>query len=60
MKRSLTQRILGGVCGGIAEAYDVNVWMVRAAFVLTFIPGVPLYMALWVLLPTEDPTRSRG
>jgi phage shock protein PspC (stress-responsive transcriptional regulator) len=47
-------RILGGVCSGLAEGFHVDVLWVRVAFVvLTFINGVGvlLYLVLWVLMP---------
>jgi len=49
-----TDRILGGVCSGLAEGFHVEVLWVRVAFVvLTFINGVGLllYVVLWVLMP---------
>jgi phage shock protein C len=49
-----TDRILGGVCSGLAEGFRVEVLWVRLAFVvLTFINGVGLllYVVLWVLMP---------
>ncbi|NLV78825.1 MAG: PspC domain-containing protein [Rhodococcus sp.] len=53
--RSQTQRMLGGVCGGIAEYFGVDVNIVRAAaIVATFVTGgtaILLYLALWMLLP---------
>src|SRR5882672_9302595 len=48
------ERILGGVCSGLAEGFHVEVLWVRLAFVvLTFINGVGLllYVVLWVLMP---------
>ena len=47
-------RILGGVCSGLAEGFHVEVLWVRLAFVvLAFINGVGLllYVVLWVLMP---------
>ncbi|MFD3812837.1 PspC domain-containing protein [Rhodococcus sp. NPDC058639] len=53
--RSSSQRMLGGVCGGFAEYFDVDVNLVRAGAVLAaFVTGgtaVLLYLALWMLLP---------
>ena len=47
-------RILGGVCSGLAEGFHVEILWVRLAFVvLAFINGVGvlLYVVLWVLMP---------
>ncbi len=48
--------MLGGVCAGIAAAYDIDVLLVRLAFVavmLLFGVGIALYVALWLLLPAS-------
>jgi phage shock protein PspC (stress-responsive transcriptional regulator) len=53
--RSTSQRMLGGVCGGIADYFDIDVNIVRAGAVLTALvtggTAVLLYLALWMLLP---------
>jgi phage shock protein C len=51
------QRILGGVCGGVAARLGANVTLVRLLLLLAFIlPGIGwvLYVALWALLPWQD------
>ena len=51
-----SDRILGGVCSGLAEGFHVEVLWVRVAFVLlAFINGVGvlLYVVLWVLMPEK-------
>jgi phage shock protein PspC (stress-responsive transcriptional regulator) len=58
LRRSRTQRILGGVCGGIAERLGWNPWLVRLLFLvltpLPFFPGIPVYLILWILLPPAE------
>jgi phage shock protein PspC (stress-responsive transcriptional regulator) len=53
--RSTSQRMLGGVCGGIADYFSIDVNIVRAAAVVaSFITGgtaILLYLALWILIP---------
>ncbi|WP_016693044.1 PspC domain-containing protein [Rhodococcus rhodochrous] len=53
--RSSSQRMLGGVCAGLAEYFNVDLNLVRAGAVLTaFVTGgtaVLLYLALWMLIP---------
>ena len=48
-------RILGGVCGGIAEYMDVDPTVVRVGYaVLTLFTafyGVLLYPVLWIIIP---------
>ena len=58
-----SDRILGGVCSGLAEGLHVEVLWVRLVFVvLTFLNGVGflLYVVLWVLMPERAGTRPSG
>jgi phage shock protein PspC (stress-responsive transcriptional regulator) len=57
-----SNRILGGVCSGLAEGFHVDVLWVRLVFVvLAFVQGlgVLLYVVLWVLMP-ERTDRPAG
>jgi len=55
MHRSRKDRMLGGVAGGLAESLDVDVTLLRIAFVaLTVLGGgigIPLYIAAWIVAP---------
>ena len=56
LRRSRTDRWLGGVCGGLALATGVESWVWRLMFVLftlTFGFGVVLYLLLWIFVPEE-------
>lgn len=57
LTRSLTDRVLGGVCGGIAGLIGINAWWVRAAFAalgaFTLGTGALIYLALWLLIPPQ-------
>jgi phage shock protein C len=58
-----SDRILGGVCAGLAEGFHVEALWVRLAFViLTFLNGVGLllYIVLWVLMPERAESRPPG
>jgi len=54
--RSEDDRILGGVCGGLAEVYDLDPTLVRlVALVLIFSGVSPLiYLIAWLIVPTES------
>ncbi len=55
--RSEEDKVLGGVCGGIAEEYDLDPSLVRLAtlvIVLTAGIGLPLYLAAWLIVPPES------
>lgn len=60
--RSTTDRMLGGVCGGLAEALGVDVALLRIAFVVLTLLGAGalavLYVAIWVLAPEGAPTAA--
>jgi phage shock protein PspC (stress-responsive transcriptional regulator) len=55
LRRSGTDKMLGGVCGGLAEYSGIDPLLWRVGFVaLTFMgPGIFIYLLLWVLM---DPT----
>ena len=54
MYRSFTDRVLGGVCGGMGALLPLNPWWFRAIFlilgVITTGAFALLYLALWMLL----------
>jgi phage shock protein C len=53
------QRWLGGVCGGIAEKFNVDVAYVRIGFLLFCLlpgPAVVFYLAAWLVLPNQNGT----
>lgn len=58
LHRSRTDKMLGGVCGGLAESLDVDVTLLRIGFVaLTLLGGgigIPLYVAAWIVAPESD------
>jgi len=59
LQRSRDQRLLAGVCGGIAEWLGWNVTVVRLLYVIVSIasaafPGILVYVLLWILMPERD------
>ncbi len=61
--RSQTDRVLGGVCGGLAHYFSVSPLIIRLLFVLLALAGggigAMLYLLLWVVVPYEDPLDVR-
>jgi phage shock protein C len=53
LTRSETNKRIAGVCGGIAEYFDIDPILVRVAFVAAGVMGwgVILYIVLWIVLP---------
>jgi phage shock protein C len=55
--RSRDDRMLGGVCGGIAKYFDLDPVLVRVATVTLVCAvgvGAVAYVAAWILMPRED------
>ena len=51
-----TNKVLAGVCGGIAEYFDVDPTLVRAIYAIlaiftTGFPGLLLYIILMLIMP---------
>lgn len=54
LKRSTTETMVAGVCGGIAEYFSIDPVIVRLIFVLVTLTsglGVPVYILLWIIMP---------
>jgi phage shock protein PspC (stress-responsive transcriptional regulator) len=52
--------VLAGVCAGLARRFGVSTLLVRLAFVVSVVlpgPQVLVYIALWVLMPSETDLR---
>ena len=57
LRRSRSNRMLAGVCGGLAEFFGISAFWFRLAMFIAFIPGgVPgilVYLLLWIMIPGE-------
>jgi phage shock protein C len=57
LRRSRTKRILVGVCGGLGEFFGINPLWFRLVFILALlpggVPGILLYLLLWIIIPSE-------
>jgi phage shock protein C len=58
LNRVGNDRILGGVCGGIAKYLGWDPSIVRLLYVLVSIfsaafPGIIVYIILWIVMPEE-------
>lgn len=59
LHRSHENRLLAGVCGGIADWLGWNPTGVRILFVVWSVlsaafPGILVYLALWIVMPNAD------
>ena len=56
LRRSLVDRWIGGVCGGLARLTGVESWIWRIAFVFGLAFGgfsLFAYIVLWIFVPKE-------
>jgi phage shock protein PspC (stress-responsive transcriptional regulator) len=57
LRRSQSDRWLGGVCGGLGKVTGIESWIWRllfVLFVLTFGFGLAIYILLWIFVPDEE------
>ena len=58
LDRSKSERMIGGVCGGIAAYFSIDPVLIRILFIIFALAvggGILLYLILWLLIP-EEPT----
>jgi len=58
LSRSLSDRMIAGVIGGIAHRYGWSSTWLRVLYVLVSLlsavfPGILVYLILWLLIPNE-------
>ena len=54
--RSRDERMLGGVCGGLAEYLHTDPTLIRVLFILFALaggPGIIAYLIMWIIVPLE-------
>lgn len=59
--RSSTERMLGGVCGGLGDYFNVDPTLVRLGFVVVaFTTGIGFlaYPIMWIVVPGRPATDS--
>lgn len=57
--RSSSNKMIGGICGGIAEYLDIDPTIIRVAYLLLSIftacfPGLIVYIILLFVIPKES------
>lgn len=60
--RSRSDRMLGGVCGGLADYFNIDPTLVRILMVVLLLAGSAgfwIYLLLWILIPEEPAVRVR-
>lgn len=59
LQRDTQNKVIGGVCSGLANYFDMDVALVRVIFALALLgfgAGFWLYVILWIALPVSDAT----
>jgi phage shock protein C len=54
--RSRTDRKLAGVCGGLAQYFNLDATLIRVLFVALAVfggSGLVIYLVMWIIVPNE-------
>ena len=57
LRRNVFNKVIGGVCSGLADYFGIDVVLVRAIFVASFLfagVGGGLYLLLWLVVPSNN------
>ena len=59
LTRSRTDRMIAGVCGGLAEWLGWDPTVVRVGYIVLSVcsaafPGILVYIVLWLIMPEGD------
>lgn len=57
LRRSRTNHIIAGVCGGLEEFFGLDAFWFRLAFLIAMlpggVPGIAAYLVMWLIVPSE-------
>lgn len=57
LRRSRSNRVIAGVCGGLSNFFGISTFWFRLAFLIALIPGgipgIGLYLLMWLIVPAE-------
>ena len=51
--RSRRHRMIGGVCGGLGEYFDIDPAFIRLGFVLLSSATLVIYIIAWLIVPEQ-------
>jgi phage shock protein C len=52
--RSQSQRMIAGVCGGLAEYFNLDATLIRVLFLILAVfggSGLVIYIVMWIIVP---------
>lgn len=56
--RTIQERMLGGVCGGLGKYFDIDPTVIRLFWVVVTVlsvgTGILVYLLAWIIIPEED------
>ena len=57
LRRSRSDRVVAGICGGLGQFFGVSPAWFRLAFLIALIPGgvpgIAVYLLMWLIVPAE-------
>jgi phage shock protein PspC (stress-responsive transcriptional regulator) len=57
LRRSRSNRVIAGVCGGLEGFFGIDVIWFRLAFLIAAlpggVPGILAYIVCWLIIPSE-------
>jgi phage shock protein C len=62
LTRSNTDKMLGGVCGGLGQYFGIDSTLIRLFFavgILVFGLSPLVYIILWIVMPAQQPTYNQ-
>lgn len=55
LRRSRRNRVIAGVCGGLAEFFGISAFWFRLSFLIALlpggVPGIVAYVLFWLIVP---------
>ncbi len=63
--RSQADKIIGGVCAGLAEYFDLDLNLVRLLFVAltlltALLPMLVFYIIAWIIVPLKQESKKKS
>jgi len=57
LRRSRSNRMIAGVCGGLEEFFGLDAFWFRLGFLIAMVPGgvpgIAAYLIMWLIVPSE-------
>ena len=63
--RSQADKIIGGVCAGLAEYFELDLNLVRLLFVAltlltALLPMLVFYIVAWIIVPVKEESKKKN